>query len=260
MKRWNIRQILLYSHDGRRNEITFDLEKVNIITGDSQTGKSAIPEIIDYVMGSSECHIPTYVRRSVAWVGVLWKKDETEYAMFRKVPRAPYVSSNEMHYLTGKVVNIPNTANEIPSSTNLDGALRKFERLVGMGNVKSEVFGTSRDRKAVTIRSAMPLLLQDDNIIINKTTLLRGLNDYKRRQTIIDALPYYLGIIDEDTMEKEVELKILSKQLRRIEKNSNEDEQISGSIKAHTLLYQAAQLGLCEVPSLGLLKKLFSVC
>ncbi|RAT96986.1 DUF3732 domain-containing protein [Brevibacillus sp. Leaf182] len=251
MKRWNIRQILLYSHDGRRNEITFDLEKVNIITGDSQTGKSAIPEIIDYVLGSSECHIPTYVRRSVAWVGVLWKKDETEHAMFRKVPRAPYVSSSEMHYLTGKVVNIPNKANEIPSSTNLDGALSKFERLIGIGNVKSEVFGSLRERKAVTIRSAMPLLLQDDNIIINKISLLRGLDDYKKRQTIIDALPYYLGIIDEDTMKKEVELKLLRRQLKRIEKNSTEDEQILGSIKAHTLLYQAAQLGLCEIPSFG---------
>ncbi|MET3290920.1 UNVERIFIED_CONTAM: hypothetical protein ABID98_003490 [Brevibacillus sp. OAP136] len=251
MKRWNIRQIFLYSHDGRRNEITFDLEKVNIITGDSQTGKSALPEIIDYVMGSSECHIPTFVRRSVAWVGVLWQKNETKYAMFRKVPRAPYKSSSEMHYITGKEVNIPKTAIDIPSSTNLDGALRKFERLVGIGNVKSEVFGTLRDRKTVTIRSAMPYLLQDDNIIINKTTLLRGLDDYERRQTIIDALPYYLGIIDEVTMEKEIELKILSKQVKRIEKNSTEDEQISGSLKAHTLLYQAAQLGLCEVPSFG---------
>lgn len=252
MKRWNIKQIFLYSHDGRRNEITFDLEKVNIITGDSQTGKSALPEIIDYVLGSSECHIPTYVRRSVSWVCILWKKNETEFAMFRKVPRAPFKSSVDMHFLNEKDVIIPEKADEIPSSTNLDGALKKFERLIGIGDMKSEVFGSKRDSKTISIRSVMPYLLQDDNIIINKNTLLRGIDDYEKRQTIIDALPYYLGIIDEATMEKEFELKVLRKQLKRAEKNSTEDEQILGSIKAHTLLYRAAQLGLCEPPSIGI--------
>lgn len=251
MKRWNIHQILLYSHDGRSNEVTFDLEKVNIITGDSQTGKSALPEIIDYVLGSSECHIPTFVRRSLSWVGLVWKKDETEFGMFRRVPRAPYKSSADMHFIIGKGNHYPESSDEIPSSTNLEGALKKFERLIGIGDVKGEVFDSQRDSKAITIRSAMPYLLQDDNIIINKTTLLRGIDDYERRQTIIDALPYYFGIIDEATMEKEIQLKILRKQLKRAEKNSTEDDQISGSIKAHSLLYQAAQLGLCEAPSFG---------
>jgi len=255
MKRWNIRQIFLYSNDGRRNEITLELEKVNIITGDSRTGKSAIPEIIDYVLGSKECHIPSYVRRSVSWVGILWKKDETEFAMFRKVPRASHKSSGDMHFITGKAVLIPKSADKIPSSTNLDGALKKFERLIGIGDIKSEVFDSQRVSKSISVRSAMPYLLQDDNIIINKTTLLRGVDDYERRQTIIDALPYYIGVIDEDTMEKEIELKILRKKLKRIEKNSTEDEQISNSLKANTLLYQAAQLGLCENPSLGTTEK-----
>jgi hypothetical protein len=251
MRRWNIRQILLYSHNGLRNEITFDLESVNIITGDSQTGKSALPEIIDYVMGSSECHIPTYVRRSVIWVGILWKKNETEYAMFRKVPRAPNKSSSDMHYITGKAIQIPKRADDIPFSTNLEGALRKFERLIGIGDVKSETFGTKRDSKTITIRSAMPFLLQDDNIVINKTTLLRGLDDYERRQTVIDALPYFLGIIDEKTLEKEIELKVLNKQLKRLERNNSEDDQIAVGLKAHSLLNQAAQLGLCENLSFG---------
>ncbi|SDC10818.1 Protein of unknown function [Paenibacillus sp. UNCCL117] len=251
MKRWNIRQILLYSHDDRRHEITFEVEQVNIITGDSQTGKSALPEIIDYVLGSSECHIPTYVRRSVSWVGLVWKKNETEFAMFRRVPRAPYKSSSDMHFINGRNITVPNQANEIPSSTNIAGALKKFERLIGIGDVQSEVFGSQRDRHTISIRSAIPYLLQDDNIITNKNTLIRGLDDYQRLQTIIDALPYYFGITDEATIEKEIELKNLKKQLKRLEKNSSEDEQITMSTNAHTLLYQATQLGLCEALPFG---------
>ncbi|ASR46495.1 hypothetical protein B4V02_07285 [Paenibacillus kribbensis] len=255
MKRWNIYQILFYSNDERKDEITLDLEKVNIITGDSQTGKTALPEIIDYVLGSSECHIPSFVRRSLSWVGLVWKKNENQFAMFRKVPRAPQKSSSEMHYMSGKKLSIPAKSSDIPSTTNLDGALRKFERLVGIGDVKSEVFGSKRDSKSITIRSVMPYLLQDDNIIINKNTLLRGIDDYQKRQTIIDALPYYFGVIDEETLEKEIELKILRKRLKRLEGNITEDEQISGSIKSHSLLTQAAQLGLCDYPSIGATEK-----
>ncbi|MGF9800904.1 hypothetical protein [Brevibacillus agri] len=158
MKRWNIRQIILYSHDNLRHEITFEVEQVNIITGDSQTGKSALPEIIDYVLGASECHIPTYVRRSVSWVGLVWKKKETEFAMFRRVPRAPYKSSSDMHFISGKNINVPKQADDIPCSTNLDGALKKFERLIGIGDVQSEVFGAQRDRHTISIRSAIPYL------------------------------------------------------------------------------------------------------
>lgn len=244
MKRWNIQKVILYSHDDRRSDIDFELEKVNIITGDSQTGKSALPEIIDYVLGSSECHIPSYVRRSVSWAGILWRKNETEFVMFREIPRAPKNSSSIMHCLKGKNIAIPNKASDIPPSTNVEGALGQFERLLGIGDIKSESYDTGRERKTISLRSAVPYMLQDDNIIINKTTLIRGTEDYQKRQTIIDALPYYLGIIDEHTMAKEVELRILQKELRRLEKNSSEDEQISNSIKANTLLYEAAELGL----------------
>jgi hypothetical protein len=252
MKRWNIQKVFLYSHDNRRSEITFDLEKVNIITGDSQTGKSALPEIIDYVLGSSECHIPSYVRRSVSWVGILWIKNETEFAMFRKVPRAPQKSSVTMHSLKGKNLNIPDTADNIPGLTNLEGALGQFERLLGIGDVKSESYDSARDSKTISLRSAVPYLLQDDNIIINKTILIRGTEDYQKRQTIIDALPYYLGLINEETMAKEVELKNLQKELRRLEKNSSEDERISSSLKANTFLYEAAELGLSLLPNFGM--------
>lgn len=252
MKRWNIWKIILYSHDNRRTDIVFDLEKVNIITGDSQTGKSALPEIIDYVLGSSECHIPSYVRRSISWAGILWKKNETEFAMFREIPRAPKNSSGTMYCLKGKNIVIPSNTSDMQPLTNVEGALGQFERLLGIGNMKSENYDTGRARKTISLRSAVPYMLQDDNIIINKTTLIRGTEEYQRRQTIIDALPYYLGIIDEQTMAKEVELRILQKELRLLEKNSSEDDQISTSIKSNTLLYEAAELGLSSPPKLGM--------
>lgn len=55
-----IKNILLYPVDDTLDPkiIKFDVNKVNVITGYSQRGKSAIISIIDYCLGSSECDIP----------------------------------------------------------------------------------------------------------------------------------------------------------------------------------------------------------
>ncbi|SHM70257.1 AAA family ATPase [Chryseobacterium polytrichastri] len=55
-----IKNILLYPLDDALDPkiIKFDEDKINVITGYSQRGKSAIISIIDYCLGSSECDIP----------------------------------------------------------------------------------------------------------------------------------------------------------------------------------------------------------
>lgn len=55
-----IKNILLYPLDEtlKPRIIKFEESKVNVITGYSQRGKSAIISIIDYCLGSSECDIP----------------------------------------------------------------------------------------------------------------------------------------------------------------------------------------------------------
>ena len=61
MKRWNIDSIHLFSHHGQSVNLKFEVEGLNVITGPSHTGKSAIIEIIDYCLGSKECNVPGIV-------------------------------------------------------------------------------------------------------------------------------------------------------------------------------------------------------
>jgi predicted AAA+ superfamily ATPase len=53
-----ILDIVLYSHRGDIRRIPFRPDRVNIITGGNRAGKTALIEIVDYCLGSSECHIP----------------------------------------------------------------------------------------------------------------------------------------------------------------------------------------------------------
>ena len=52
-----IKQIIVFSNSGKKRNIEFD-SGLNIITGDSKTGKSALIEIVDYCLFSSRSSIP----------------------------------------------------------------------------------------------------------------------------------------------------------------------------------------------------------
>src|SRR6185503_17463178 len=53
--------------------VSFHDGAVNVITGESRTGKSAIIKILDYCLGSRGCDVPKIgpIRRSCGWYGVL---------------------------------------------------------------------------------------------------------------------------------------------------------------------------------------------
>ena len=48
---FQIKEIVLYSGSGDRRRLRFNVNRVNIITGKSGTGKSAIVPILDYCLG-----------------------------------------------------------------------------------------------------------------------------------------------------------------------------------------------------------------
>jgi len=247
MKRWNIKKLILYSHNEQMKALEFHLEDVTIITGGSRTGKSAIPEIIDYVMGASECHIPSFARACLSWVGILWVKGDNEFSIFRRVPNIGRKSSEDIYFDIGKNVSIPIKSSLLSKKTNLEGGLSQFERLLGMGDARTESFRSRIDSKRISVRNTIPYLLQDDDVIISKNTLLRGAND-ERKQSIIESIPYFLGVVDEDTLGKELEFKKITKQISRVEKMVKANEAIiyGEPNKAISLFQEAIQLGLIE--------------
>lgn len=66
-----ILHIVLYSHEGQRRAVSFETGALNIITGASRTGKSALIPIIDYCLGSGECDVPDgVIKGNVSWYGL----------------------------------------------------------------------------------------------------------------------------------------------------------------------------------------------
>jgi len=249
--RWNLRTIALYSHDGRRRDVNFRLARVNIITGDSHTGKSALAEIIDYCMGSSECHIPPYIRDRVSWAGLLWVRDRAAVFMARQVTRGGEPQRNHMYWEQGTVDAelIPKSTSALRESGTRDTVLRQFEETIGMGDASGETLSHERLGRRISARQLMPYLLQDDDVIINKTILLRGAQD-ERRRDLIDSVPYFLRVSDEETGALEAEYRRLIRKRAVEERRMNDQARIVADEhdRAFALLAEAVEVGLVARP------------
>lgn len=68
-----IKSVSIYSHDGRRRDLWFH-NGLNVITGRSSTGKSALSDIIEYCMGRSTFNVPEgVIRDRVVWFAVIYQ-------------------------------------------------------------------------------------------------------------------------------------------------------------------------------------------
>lgn len=83
--KFNIKKIILWFKDNERREIIFRKNKVNVITGDSNTGKTTILEIIDYCFFSSKPKIPeSVINENVEWYGIDFEINDANYIIARK--------------------------------------------------------------------------------------------------------------------------------------------------------------------------------
>ena len=107
-----IKEIVLYSATGDRRRLRFNANRVNIITGKSGTGKSAIVPILDYCLGRTTFTIPEgVIRDEVAWYGVLLRVSEGTNLFIAKPAPAPDANSQSgACLLVGAGIEPPNSS------------------------------------------------------------------------------------------------------------------------------------------------------
>lgn len=115
--RFYIDNLILWLNDGTQRTLKFEKDKINIITGNSKTGKTAILEIIDYCLcGSNETVVISHehIGENVLWYGIRFVINEKTYTIARgaileggkfsadyyfsqtgDIPETPYVKMGE---------------------------------------------------------------------------------------------------------------------------------------------------------------------
>jgi hypothetical protein len=69
-------EIVLYGGDGQQRSVEFIPGRLNIVTGESQTGKSALLTIVDYCLGRDDFRVPAGpINDTVIWYATIWQLD-----------------------------------------------------------------------------------------------------------------------------------------------------------------------------------------
>lgn len=251
MTRWNVESICFFGVEGAFREITLKPGKVNVITGASGTGKSAIIKALDYCLGSSRCELPAYVRRHCLAVGVKWARQEDQLIVCRLVPPVGRRSSDHMYITSGRNLDLPLRPEHFEGRTTVEAGKDILERAFRIGDTidPSPLMGEGRDR--ATVRHVTPYIFVTKEVIDSETLLLHGLDDSRKAKGIISTIPYFLGISSEISVAAERRLRQLRKALE-IETAREEARRSNNSLlkqRARILLSEAHQIGLGPEPS-----------
>lgn len=244
-----IRELVLYGYNGKVRHLPFALGKVNIITGRSKSGKSAIGDIIDYCMGGDSCNIADgIVRDNVAWYGLLLQLDNERIFVARRNPDKGQQTTSASYIEIGEEIEVPESCDFI-SNTNSSGIEKTLTQRIGISeNLHTPPEGQSRLPLAANIRHALYYCFQGQDEIAAKNFLFHRQSDDFVTQAIKDTIPYFLGAISEEALALENERAVLKRRLtierRRLEENRH--LMGGGFERAVKLIGEAKQVGLID--------------
>lgn len=245
---FQISEIVLFSHDDRQRVLGLRPGRVSVITGASKTGKSALAHIVDYCLASKSCSIPEgIIRRSVAWYGLkLSLGDGSEAFVARRAPKPGFHTSTEAHFDTASAVEVP-APGELTATTNRDGLLKFLTAIAGIGpNLHEPPTGQTRRPLAANLRHALSFAYQPQDVILRRDQLFHNQGDTFGAQAIKDTLPYFLGAVNDDHLQRKEELRRLKRGLADKERRLATMEAVKGRGmgKAAALLSEASDLGI----------------
>ncbi len=244
-----ILDIVIYSHDGRSRVLSLTPGRVNIITGASKTGKSALIDIVDYCFGASVCRVPEGpIRRSISWFGLRFKLKGGEAFVARRCPDSNAASSEDCFVEIASKVAIPEHRG-LKQTTNTKGLGALLSSWSGISdNVHVPPEGQTRSPLSATIRHALTFCFQSQDEIIRRDHLFHRAADNFISQALKDTLPYLLGAVDDNHLKKLEDLKCIKERLRLCERNLTEMLSLQGDgvTMASMLLSQARDVGLSK--------------
>jgi hypothetical protein len=240
-----IDELILYNRQGDARPIPLRPGRLNVITGDSMTGKSSIINILRFLLGGGNPHAPHGpIQQSVAWYGLRGRVEETPFFIGRPA-RAPNTDTNETMLLLGDVLAPP--FEELASNTSSDALRGYLGGLLGIeDNRNVPSLGQTRQALSASFVHSLHYCFQGQGEIANPDILFHRQNREWIPQTIRDTLPYFLGAQGADDLRRREELTQSRRELRRLQQRvrAAEAERSAGLDRAGSLITEATDVGL----------------
>ncbi|MGE5360769.1 MAG: DUF3732 domain-containing protein [Bacteroidales bacterium] len=210
-----IRSIHIYSHDGQRRDLRFKVDGLNVITGRSSTGKSALSEIIEYCMGRSSFNVPEgVIRDKVAWFAVIYQFENEQVLVGKPTAPGGGASCTTAMLRRGAQLQVPEFG-DLAVNTDDDGIVQLLSRLLGIPENRTDVaLDHSRNSYDANVKHTLYYLFQKQGLVANKDQLFYRQNEPFQPQAIRDTLPILLGVSSHDRYELESRLRTAQRDLK----------------------------------------------
>ena len=229
-----IKSIIIFNKDGEKRIVPLE-QGVNIITGESKTGKSALVEIIDYCLCSTRCTIPKGKITEFSYL----------YALIMSIGDNTYVIARYNWCEGGKMYFVKEAANfdienlEISyfsekTTLSYKDAKNEIECALGL-LVTNMVTDSEQHGKKASLRNMVSYLFQHQNLMASKFALFYRFSDFYKRKDVIDQFPVFAGMISQEYYSDLIRLNTLKAQLRQKYKKQKANEKSTTYIEENLL-------------------------
>ncbi len=230
-------------------EVAIRSEALNVISGASKTGKSAIIPIIDYCLGAERCAIPVEtIRDACSWFGVVIETEDGQKLFARREPGGQK-TTGDMFAAEGDTVEVPQ---ESPTkNTTADAVKARLDELSGLSRLDFDPTQSGGGFKfRPSFRDLMAFTFQPQNIVANPDVLFFKADTYEHREKLKTIFPYVLQAITPDMLAAQHELESVRRELSRKERELENLRRVSerwvAELRAHAV--QAREFGLLDEP------------
>lgn len=169
--RFRINRLLIWPSDTASDMrvITFQPKKVNVVSGWSGTGKSAVIGIIDYVLGSGKCSIPVgEIRDFASWYGLDVQTPNERLLIARCKPEARKVSDDVHLSILDESAELPSVPVKNASTELLKD---KLNELAGLSDLRLTPHSDAGWNQRASFRDMVSFCLLPQHIVASPNTL-----------------------------------------------------------------------------------------
>lgn len=217
----------LIDNEGKRHGVRL-MAGLNIVTGRSSTGKSALIEIFDYCMGADVETIPKGVitdRAKVYFLLMIVNESQWVLGHSQTEKGAYYLQlDNKLEDESGITLEYFNEGNLIRKKEYRRQLGYIFGLNIPNTQEKDIVEYSNRQKGRPSVRNMMSFILQHQNLVANKLALFYRFDEKEKKEQVIEQFKIFAGFVDAEYFSTSLKIDKIRKEIALLEKKQEFEE------------------------------------
>nr|WP_315241829.1 DUF3732 domain-containing protein [uncultured Albidiferax sp.] len=210
--------ITLWSKDNEMRQLHFKRDKINVLTGGSHRGKSAILDIFDYCFLGSKHKIPnSIINENTSWYGITFAINSKQFSIARKSPDGNAVSDDVYFSSVGEIPRLPRATINIDELKRILEAEFKIDEAIKLAYGGGSVRAGSK----VSFRYFFLFNTISEDIITSRDTFFDKQSEDRYREALPRIFDLAMGIDTLQNIANREKRERLERQLAKEERKVN---------------------------------------